>query len=250
MADYYYQHNDRKTLHGRYLTYHNNGRIKDSMHYVMGSRQGSHIAWNDKGSKILQFQYFNDKPVDSCFTWDDEGRQARLQVTDSLGNGAAQVRYSNGKMKETGRLDSGRRNGLWKVMTEEGLPMMELNYVSDSLTQTRCIDADGKILPGNCIYESLPEFPGGNLGWRTFLEKNLVYPRQAINLDIQGVVKVQFVVNKDGSIDDLRIISSPHPSLSEEVLRLMNKSPQWIPAIQLNKPVKSMYIQSVLFRLS
>jgi protein TonB len=123
-------------------------------------------------------------------------------------------------------------------------------YQKDSVIQTQCFEADG-VSPakGPCIFEKVPEFPGGLKGWSAFLEKNLRYPDNAINRNVQGVVRVKFVVYKDGTLDEIEILSSPDKSLSQEVLRLMKKSPKWEPAIQYNVPVIYRHVQGVTFKL-
>jgi TonB family protein len=249
VADYFYATNERKQYHGRYLSYHSNGRMNDSMHYVYGKKQGLHFGWHDDGSIRMQYRYVNDMPFDTCLTWDKEGYVRSLLVADSNGNGFEQTMYDNGKVKEIGRLKDGLRYGPWKVKNEEGQIVMELQYLADSLVETRCLDSLGVTIAGDCIYEKVPSFPGGLKGWSKFLELNLRYPHDALSMQVQGVVKVKFVVQKDGSISDLEILSSPHKSMSAEVLRLMKKSPSWVPAIQLNKPVNYRHIQSVAFKL-
>jgi periplasmic protein TonB len=82
------------------------------------------------------------------------------------------------------------------------------------------------------------------------LERSLNYPEEAQRNNISGTVKVKFHVAKDGSLSDFEIVASPDKSLSQEVIRLMKKSPKWEPAIQLNSPVIYRHIQSITFNLN
>jgi protein TonB len=67
---------------------------------------------------------------------------------------------------------------------------------------------------------------------------------------VQGRVVMNFVVNKDGSIVDVKISRSPDPRLSEEALRVVNLMPKWKPARQDGKAVRSRFALPVMFRLN
>src|SRR5580704_6565340 len=75
------------------------------------------------------------------------------------------------------------------------------------------------------------EFPGGVKGWQNFLSSNLVYPPKAVRKKIQGQVIARFIVEKDGSLSNIEILSGPK-ELWNAVLDVLNQSPNWKPAIQ------------------
>jgi periplasmic protein TonB len=93
------------------------------------------------------------------------------------------------------------------------------------------------------------EFPGGAAGWRTYLTENLHYPKKAVRKNIQGTVVVQFIVGKDGKVSDVQVIRSVDPLLDEEAMRLIKNSPNWTPALQSGKKVKSYKKQPIIFML-
>ncbi len=93
-------------------------------------------------------------------------------------------------------------------------------------------------------------FPGGTQAWARFLNKNLHYPDEAMNKEIQGTVMVQFIVDKDGHISDAVAISGPEDGgLREEAVRVIKKSGQWTPAVQNGRYVKSYKRQPVIFQI-
>lgn len=157
--------------------------------------------------------------------------------------------YENGKISRSCLYVNGKREGKWLCYDSLGAKLMMVQFQADSLIATTCVDTNGNAIGGSCIYERMAEFRGGADGWRRFLEQNLQYPKYAQKKNITGVVRVQFMVSKTGEVSDVAILSSPHESLSKEVLRLISISPKWTPAIQLNKPVIYRHIQSVTFRL-
>lgn len=80
-------------------------------------------------------------------------------------------------------------------------------------------------------------FPGGEAAWRKYIADNLEVPNTRKR--IKGTMYYQFVVGKDGSIEDVQILKSLHPALDEEVRRIMRNSPKWLPAEQGGRKVKA-----------
>jgi TonB family protein len=98
--------------------------------------------------------------------------------------------------------------------------------------------------------EELPEFPGGSEARLKFLQENLNYPQQAKEKGIQGTVYVKFVVEKDGSISDAKIIRGIGAGCDEEVLRVVKLMPKWKPGKQRGKAVRVYFNMPVKFTLT
>jgi protein TonB len=92
------------------------------------------------------------------------------------------------------------------------------------------------------------EFPGGIPAWMKFLSENLTYPDKAVRKNIQGTVVLQFIVCTDGSVCDIEAISGP-PLLREAAVKALKNTPNWTPAVQGGKKVKSYKKQPITFRL-
>lgn len=100
------------------------------------------------------------------------------------------------------------------------------------------------------VVEQMPEFPdGGMAGLMQYLSKNIKYPTIAQENGTQGRVTVQFVVNKDGSIVDAKVLRGVDPYLDKEALRVIGTMPKWKPGMQRGKPVRVKYTVPVMFRL-
>lgn len=99
------------------------------------------------------------------------------------------------------------------------------------------------------VAEKNPQFPGGDEALLEFLGKNLAYPASCQEQSIQGRVYASFIVEKDGSITNLRIMRSPHPDLSAETIRVLKAMPQWKPGTQKGKPVRVNFSIPIMFRL-
>ncbi len=92
------------------------------------------------------------------------------------------------------------------------------------------------------------QFPGGPKAWLAFLNSHLEYPKKAARKKIEGTVVLQFIVDKDGRITDLKALSGD-PVLEEAALKAMADSPRWTPAIQNGRLVKSYKKQPIVFSL-
>ncbi|MGN0036763.1 MAG: TonB family protein [Bacteroidaceae bacterium] len=106
----------------------------------------------------------------------------------------------------------------------------------------------------NNIYETveqMPEYPnGGVTGLMNFISNNLRYPTICEEMGVQGKVVVSFVVDKDGSTTDFRVVRSVDKHLDKEAIRVLSTMPKWKPGMQKGVPVRVKYAVPINFRLS
>lgn len=100
------------------------------------------------------------------------------------------------------------------------------------------------------VVESMPEFPGGMNELMAYLKKNIKYPRMAQDRGIQGTCVIEFVVNRDGSIVEPKVIKPVDNECDQEALRVIKAMPKWKPGMQRGKPVRVRYTVPVAFRLT
>jgi len=100
------------------------------------------------------------------------------------------------------------------------------------------------------VVEEMPEFPGGMEKLLEYLSRNIKYPTIAQEQGIQGKSIIEFVVNKDGSIVDPKVVRSLHPKCDEEAMRVIKAMPKWKPGKQRGKPVRVKYTVPVQFKLT
>ena len=99
------------------------------------------------------------------------------------------------------------------------------------------------------VVEQMPSYTGGMGALMQYLCNNVKYPVEAENQGIQGRVICTFVVEKDGSITNVKVSKSVDPSLDAEAVRVLSAMPRWIPGKQDGKPVQVNYTLPVTFRL-
>lgn len=93
------------------------------------------------------------------------------------------------------------------------------------------------------------EFEGGQQALMTWLSQNMQYPAKAVEDDAQGRVLVGFIVNRDGSVDDVKVVKSVHPALDEEAVRVVKAMPKWKPGKKGGKTVRVRYTLPMTFKM-
>lgn len=99
------------------------------------------------------------------------------------------------------------------------------------------------------VAEQMPEFPGGMKEMLKFLQENVKYPENAMKNNVQGRVIVQFVIEKDGTPTEFKVLRSVDPDLDAEALRVMKAMPKWKPGMQKGQVVRVKFTVPVSFKL-
>ncbi|MES2655751.1 MAG: energy transducer TonB [Bacteroidota bacterium] len=97
--------------------------------------------------------------------------------------------------------------------------------------------------------EEMPQFPGGENEMYSFISKNLYYPTLAKENAIEGKVYVRFVVERDGSIDQIEILKKLGWGCDEEVIRMIQLMPKWKPGKMKGNAVPVFFVLPVVFKL-
>jgi protein TonB len=100
------------------------------------------------------------------------------------------------------------------------------------------------------VVETAPSFPGGDVARMKFLQDNIRYPQMARESGIQGTVYVTFVVERDGSVTDVKILRGIGGGCDEEALRVVSNMPRWEPGKQRGKPVRVQFNMPIKFTLA
>ncbi|MCL2301761.1 MAG: energy transducer TonB [Lentimicrobiaceae bacterium] len=98
--------------------------------------------------------------------------------------------------------------------------------------------------------EEMPEPIGGFEAMYAFLQQNLRYPEVARNNGISGQVFIEFVVERDGSISNVRVLVGVYPELDQEAVRVVRMMPKWKPGRQMGKPVRTFYQIPIRFTIN
>ena len=99
------------------------------------------------------------------------------------------------------------------------------------------------------VVEQMPEFPGGDKGFHQFIADNVKYPVEAKEKGIRGIVYVNFIVEPDGSVFDIRVLRGIGGGCDEESVRVVESMPKFKPGMQNGEAVRVSYTVPVIFRL-
>jgi TonB family protein len=195
--------------------------------------------------------------------------------------------HKNGKLMEDGAYEDSKKRGLWKSYYENGQQEEEAVHEKDKSLYQQHWDESGnphlvngsgqytetnsrgvqhteildyllissysvKPLDGDTIYfvaQEIATYKGGLPALYQRIAKTMRYPANARRRGIQGKVFVEFVIEKDGKVRDVKIIQGAHEILNEEAVRVMKMMDDWTPGKVKGKPVAQMMILPIVFKL-
>ena len=105
---------------------------------------------------------------------------------------------------------------------------------------------------GEVIYkfvDVMPDFPEGTKALYKYISEHICYPQEAREKNIMGTVVVQFVITKEGDVCNVKVLTSAHPILDAEAVRVIKSLPKWTPGKNKGKPVHCWYNLPVTFSL-
>ena len=100
------------------------------------------------------------------------------------------------------------------------------------------------------VVVNMPEFPGGDLGLMKYIQKNVRYPAIAKEYNITGKVYISFIVDKQGSVTNVKVVRGVDKNLDEEAVRVVKSLPKYKPGKQRGKPVRVMFTIPINFTLN
>ena len=137
-------------------------------------------------------------------------------------------------------------NGLWwRLLTT-------LSVLAILFTINTTATAQNKKTSNDKVFEKvedMPEFPGGEQAMMDFVGKNVQYPKEAMEKEISGRVLVGFIVEKDGSVNEVKIVRGIGGGCDEEAVRVVKAMPKWKPGKEKGKPVRVSYMMPIFFKL-
>lgn len=95
-----------------------------------------------------------------------------------------------------------------------------------------------------------PEYPGGFENMMVFIQKNFEYPAICREMGDQGTVYVQFIVEKDGSISNVKVVKGVVEELDAESIRVVKMMPKWSPGMMKGRPVRARFTLPIRCKLS
>jgi protein TonB len=206
-----------------------------------------YILWIHKQDSNWQWDYYKTwGPMVKSYSYADHDGTIR--------NGDFYLYNTSGALDSMGHFDLGKKKGSFyklKTLSNDSIIFFRLyEYEQDSLLKIVDLPADkGKNNKADSVKEQEPEYIGGAAKWQTFLSQNLEYPERAKTKELQGQVRICFLVDEEGNPRNPFVQKSVEYSLDQESLKLIRDSGNWIPGTKDGKPVKTYKVQPVNFKL-
>jgi TonB family protein len=242
---------DPPLYEGLYRSMYNNGNKKQVATYEKGKLNGQVLNYYPNGQLYTNLVYNNAPPGSELVSYQIIG------VNDSTGKPLVQdgnglcAFYDEGFKVVTSRgmIKNGEYDGVW---TGED-PSLHVTYKETY--------AGGKLISGESTDENQvtlnytrshiqPQFKGGMDKFYKYLGMTIRYPRRCQEMGIQGTAVLNFSVEKDGSLTNIRVVNYVNEELGAEAVRVLQKSPPWIPGVMRGRVVRVAYTVPISFNLS
>jgi TonB family protein len=202
--------------HGSYKSYHKNGKLKEEGSYEANRKFGLWKSYYENGQQEDEIQYEEERAVYKQH-WDESGNE-------HLVNGSGRYTQKYNELEQHYEIEDYRLIASYSISPERG----DTTYLATQETTT---------------------YKGGMPGLYERIGKTLRYPADARRKGIQGKVFVEFTVDKEGKVRDVKTIKGPHPILNEEAERVMRMMNDWTPGKVRGKPVAQKMVLPLVFKL-
>jgi TonB family protein len=242
---------------GQCLSFYPNGNKKSVENFKEGNHSGLSYYFYPNGKIYNSKEFLLSEPVGNSVEGDVDFEYLIKDCIDSTGktlvtNGQGfYVGYSDDfkYIEEKGPVKNGKRDSVWTGKNTDRKIKFTEQYANGLLVSGEAVDSMGvshhytkRILP--------PEYKGGMKALYRYLSNHIRYPDHARDNNIQGVVMLGFVVKKDGTLKDLKVLKAVDEELEREALRVISNSPVWQPASYFGIPVNIYYSIPVNFALN
>ncbi|OCX51214.1 hypothetical protein BEL04_21160 [Mucilaginibacter sp. PPCGB 2223] len=246
-------------LQGQCVSFFPSGKRKTIATYNRGRPQGDVYNYYPNG-KLYNVSVFGNVSTFGSTTVNTSDLMSAGTIVKACYDTTGKVLLENGNghlvnydddfkiILDEGDLSKGKKTGTWKGYDITDTVTFTEQYESDKLIEGISTNTYGKV-EHYTQRQVNPEFPGGEKELAHFLSKNINYPSLARKYNIQGKVYVSFVIEKDGSLDQIKILREPGSGTGDEVIRVIRLSPNWKPGTRYGQISKIRFTLPVNFSL-
>ena len=207
----------------------------------------------DSQYPVMMSLSIKDDKICGAYYYEKKGSANKLYLYGGISESSDIVLLEfNSEAEQTGtffgRIVDNTFSGTFTNNARVEMPFSFEKKTGSSSTSTNNIQSSGKTLT-TYTPDRDAEFPGGMVGLGQYITENLQYPVTAKEKGISGDVRVSYIIDKDGSITDVKVIESVDPDLDKEAVRLISSMPKWKPGIRKSKYVKMRTSTVIRFEL-
>ncbi|MBN8837307.1 MAG: energy transducer TonB [Sphingobacteriia bacterium] len=241
-----------KIKDGFFYFFYPSGKLKSYGKYVNNKKEGVWLSFYENGMMNDSSEYISGGKVGICKSWYLNGSiKDSVDITEKYATYVSW--YDNGQLASAGRYNRANKFvGAWQFYHKNGAVASREKYDAEgNLLSKVYSDENGNAVDtiNNKDREAL--FNGSISAWTKYLQRKLFFPSnyQIVNSDIAAVT-VDFVVDEDGNIENVEIVTPFFKPFNDIALAVIKKSPKWQPAISHNRRVKYYHRQSITFTQS
>jgi periplasmic protein TonB len=215
----------------------NNILVKDF--YINGNLQmKGQFTSLDPDNKEGEFEYYSsNKIMTSNGSYHDNKKQGKWVYKDTLGN-----------IKEISNYNDGKKDGKAEYYFANGKTKRIEEYMKDSLITGKCFTVKGMDTNFYAAYESA-KYKGGQAKLSDYLASSLKYPKLARKKGLEGIVYINFKVNKKGEVNNIIVKQSTDPIFNNAAKKVFEQMPNWIPAKEDGLVVEESFEIPINFQL-
>lgn len=233
----------KQPIEGEYKKYYHSGTIREQGIFVRGLKTGQWFTYFKNGNKSIEYFYnlsegINKLPKEEIVNvWDIDGTQIVIK-----GKGYAKFYNEEGELFEKGEVSRRKKNGPWEGYYHNGNKRYIELFKKGNFLKGEFWSIEGEPYTYNEILtRAVPK-----VGWDQFIKnvkRKIQFPYSFKQTNARGVVRVQFLITKEGEMTNLKIINSLHPDVDIEILRVLKtfEGNTWRPTKYRGKPKDNTY---------
>jgi hypothetical protein len=240
---------------GKWIKIDTSGKVRSLYYYIKGKLEGQSKDFFKNGAIEKKGHYMNGKKVGNWQTYYANGKIKEEEMfIDGLSDGENKYYDSTGKLEETwfyvkDKLIKRVKANTIKPDTVSGNSSnyieIEKSEIYTTVDHSPCFIGTSQRKKKN----SLDDEDCSKSDMYRFLGENIKYPDLAQKLNVSGKVFTKFVIEKDGSVGEVEILTGLCQSLEEESIRVIKMMPKWKPGYQDGRPVRVYYTMPIAYKL-
>jgi len=223
-----------------------------SLATYQGHKDGKNVkAYRSSGEIVMLGKYNSKNEKNGHFVYYSENgsKQSEGCYKKNLLEGEWINWFKDGSIDNRGFYNKGKRDGKWQWYFPNGQISCSEIYSKGNRVEANCWNVDGSISLDSLNWNQLPRLSISNDSLLNFVLENINYPVDAELKKIEGIVRVRYLVEKDGKITTIKITESLHPDIDNEAIRIVRMFPNYMPGKMHNRPIKAYFNLPITFSL-
>ena len=250
-----------KTKIGQYISFYPNKNLESKGAFVKNKKESLWLSYYENGEIKDSSVYKNNNVIGNSYTWFKDGSISvkKEMDADGKGNGKETSFWENGKLDFEGNRQNGKKNGLWVYYHNTGNKSAEIVYENDKIFTSKCFDENG-IQQKNCDTSKVPKsFPTTKDGltltkyMQIAFKKNTDWQSRDNDIPFGGgsfFVWVSFNLDINGKISNIKLEHGAVESLNKTAIKIFKDLKEMQPAFELNRRLEKQYTQRIEFKFA